>query len=313
MLLNTRSHAKRNPQRRLGPVGITYQEARQLLRAQTSGAAFDAVGTIGRQSLYLHPGEAESLCDEFALPTDSTWVRQAPGEVADDFFVRTLGTSHLTAIDASDYEGAALIHDMNRPVPATLNQSFDAVIDGGSLEHIFDPVTALSNLMRLARVGGRVLIATPANNLCGHGFYQFSPEMMFRVFTPDRGFRLHDVAIFEYDSPDVTQSPSRGAWKVTDPAAVRQRVGLMSRRAAMLWVDAEKVEHLEDPFAVVPQQSDYVDKWTEDPERPGAGRGAEMKARLRDVAPPSLLEAWRRYEMRRRFSTRNGTFYSRLP
>jgi SAM-dependent methyltransferase len=295
-------------------MGITYQEARQLLQARQLGASFDALGTLGRQSLYIRADEAASLCREFDLQTDAPWLRQRMGDVADSFFVDALGATSLVAIDASAYEGADFILDMNKPVPAGKYQSFDAVLDGGSLEHIFDVPMALANLMRLARVGGRVFIATPSNNLCGHGFYQFSPELMFRVFTEDRGFRLHDVGIFEYDLPDVTQRPSVAAWRVADPAAVGQRVGLMTRHAAIMWVHSEKTRHLDDPFAEAPQQSDYVDLWADDSQGgvPGGGT-SPAKARLRHAIPPAALRKWREHELRRRFSTRNRRFYTRLP
>jgi SAM-dependent methyltransferase len=281
-----------------------------LLRARASGTAFTSVVTIGRQSLYLRSDEARALCDEFALSPDAEWARQAPGGVADDFFAHALGTTFLTAIDASGYEGAAIVHDMNTPIPRDLDQSFDAVIDGGSLEHIFNVAVALANLMRLARVGGRVFIGTPGNNLCGHGFYQFSPELMFRVFTEDRGFRLHDVAIFEYGQPDITMAPSTGAWKVADPMAAGQRVGLMSSHAAVLWVNAEKLAHRDDPLGAAPQQSDYVVRWSDPSATPSPASG--LRDRLRRIAPAALTLAWRRYEQRHRFSTRNKKFYSRL-
>jgi hypothetical protein len=31
---------------------------------------------------------------------------------------------------------------------------------------------------------------TPANNQMGHGFYQFSPELFFRVFSQENGYLL---------------------------------------------------------------------------------------------------------------------------
>ena len=45
------------------------------------------------------------------------------------------------------------------------------------------------------------------------------------------------------------------------PAEVRQRVGALSRRPLMLLVNARKRAHQDDPFAITPQQSDYVAQW----------------------------------------------------
>ena len=37
-------------------------------------------------------------------------------------------------------------------------------------------------------VGGSIFVNTPANNMMGHGFYQFSPELMYRIFAEANGF-----------------------------------------------------------------------------------------------------------------------------
>ena len=55
------------------------------------------------------------------------------------------------------------------------------VIDGGLLEHVFDFPTAIRNCMRMVRQGGHLILNLPVNNFPGHGFYRFSPELVFRV------------------------------------------------------------------------------------------------------------------------------------
>ena len=61
---------------------------------------------------------------------------------------------------------------------------FDVVYDGGTLEHVFNFPVALRNAMELLRPGGRLFtIHTCANNLCGHGFYQFSRELFYRTLS----------------------------------------------------------------------------------------------------------------------------------
>src|SRR4029077_10267153 len=115
--------------------------------------------------------------------------RQAPlagyqfGNYADDFWNEFLDAESVETLDYSTYEGASIVHDLNSPVPASLHGRFDAVIEAGSLEHIFNFPMAIRNLMRMTKVGGWVFITTVANNLCGHGFYQFSPELIYRIFS----------------------------------------------------------------------------------------------------------------------------------
>ena len=116
------------------------------------------------------------------------------GYVWDDYFesylARMFDCRSIASIDASSFEGAEIIHDMNRPISTELESKFDLVVDGGSLEHIFNFPVAVSNLMRMAVVGGFVMTSNPANNLCGHGFYQLSPELMYRSFSAKNGFRI---------------------------------------------------------------------------------------------------------------------------
>lgn len=98
-------------------------------------------------------------------------------------------------MDASKYEGASVVQDLNQPVPDSLKERFDAIFDGGTLEHVFNIPAALKNCMEMTKVGGRFYMHTCANNLCGHGFYQFSPELFYRVFSEQNGFEVERMVI----------------------------------------------------------------------------------------------------------------------
>jgi SAM-dependent methyltransferase len=99
-----------------------------------------------------------------------------------------LGATSVDSIDASSYEGATIVHDLNKPLPADLSEHFDSVIDFGTIEHVFDVPQVLRTYASLVRDGGIILIATQADGCCGHGFYQFSPELFYRFFATERGF-----------------------------------------------------------------------------------------------------------------------------
>jgi SAM-dependent methyltransferase len=290
-------------------MALTYHDVRELLAARHAGASFDRTLTIGRQALSLHRSEVRALCSENGLDPRSTWARQGFGAPADAFFAEALGTTELVALDVSRYEGAALLHDLNEPIPADWEEGFDAVVDGGSLEHVFDVRTALSNVMRLARVGGRVFVSTPGSNLLGHGFYQFSPELFYRAFGDASGFRVHGVKLVEAAYPGIDLVPARAAYSVVDADQVGERVGLVSRRPAMVLAHAEKLRHVPDPLAVAPQQSDYTRRWA-------ASRGHHADARgggfLRRRIPAGLRRRVRGLRQLRRYSYRNRRFFRRL-
>ncbi|MBK9137940.1 MAG: hypothetical protein IPM17_04150 [Verrucomicrobia bacterium] len=253
---------------------MTIESCRFLGEARLAGVAFGRVLTLGRQSLWVSPERLVELAREAGAVSGSNQAARAGEALRSDerrfeAFLRLLGATEVLACDASPYEGAEVIHDLNQPIPADLAGQFDLVLDGGTLEHVFHFPTAISNCMKLLRVGGRLLLFTPANNYCGHGFYQFSPELFYRVLGPDNGFqieRLHamvDTAGFSSLFGVKYAFPIRSRrFAVADPLSVGERVLLVNPSPTLLFVQARRVAAVE-PFRAWPQQSDYVSQWQE--------------------------------------------------
>ncbi|HQV53242.1 MAG: hypothetical protein IPF95_14935 [Flavobacteriales bacterium] len=101
-------------------------------------------------------------------------------------------------------------------------------------------------------IGGAYIGITPANNQMGHGFYQFSPELYFRVFSPENGFEVQKVFL----------NTNGSIYEVADPLDVGSRVELTNSRPAALVVIAKKVKNIAE--FQIPQQSDYVSEWVVD-------------------------------------------------
>ena len=283
-----------------------------LLDARIRGVSFVETVTVAHQSLLLHPAEIRLLRAAYAVSRPDTGLdpfRDYQFRDYSDRFLRDyLGVAALHIIDYSSYEGADIVHDLNLPVPDALRGRFDAVIDSGSLEHIFNFPVAVGNLMRMLKVGGSIFITTPANNLCGHGFYQFSPELMFRIFSPANGFELDRLLLFEARFPSIELSSNRRVYEVVDPASVKERVGLVTKTPVMMSLQARRIEDVE-PFVRPPQQSDYVEEWTrEDPASSGARTSPYVHSILRWL-PSSWQATLRGLRERRRFSLSNRRFY----
>lgn len=69
-----------------------------------------------------------------------------------------LGFPGLQALDISDFEGADHIFDLNQDeLPEHLTSRFDAVFNGGTLEHVFHVPNALTSITRMLRPGGVVV------------------------------------------------------------------------------------------------------------------------------------------------------------
>jgi SAM-dependent methyltransferase len=197
-----------------------------------------------------------------------------------------------------------------------LNDSFDFIYDGGTLEHVYNFPVAIESCMKLCRVGGHVCLWTPANNECGHGFYQFSPELFFRLFSADNGFRIRAMVLVERNL--------RGTrwYEVNDPAALNARVCCVNRHPLFLMVLAQKRTSVPaSDFKVL--QADYVSAWegkdrpgTVVPGKPSESMGDKIKSLLKTLhhrLPPemaSLLLGWYSTYYVRRLG--NRTFYRRI-
>ena len=174
-----------------------------------------------------------------------------------EYFLQKIGANQVDSFDNSPYEGATYIHDMNKELPDKFKGQYTTVFDGGSLEHIFNFPVAIKNCMEMLGVGGHYLALTPGNNLLGHGFYQFSPELYFSVFTRENGFELVHVIAFEY-KPDAKWN---ARWySVRSPLEVRGRVELTNSDRVNLLIIARKIARTQI-FKTIPQQSDYLAMW----------------------------------------------------
>jgi hypothetical protein len=214
-------------------------------------------------------------------------------------------------MDYSSYEGANLVHDLNIPISNSLYNSFDVVIDGGTLEHVFNFPVAIENMLRLVKQGGMVLMCTPANNLCGHGFYQFSPELMFRVFSPENGFKLLDMLFVKARFPSVEIAPALSVYRVSDPAQINKRVLLCNSHPVIMIIRAIKTES-KTIYNLSPQQSDYIKNWDSSQKKGKSSKNRWWKKPLKAIF--GGYAAYRKgFRERKRFSLNNKEFYRPLP
>ena len=316
-------------------MGLVLTSIKFLIEAHQHGVNFDETLTLGRQHLTVSPQRLCSLLRDYQLPPP------AEGEAAFlanlekarwrfEVFARALGAKKVSSMDVSDYEEADVVHNLNSPVGTELHDRFDLVIDGGTLEHVFNVPVAIGNCMKMVKPGGHVVVFTNINNMVGHGFYQFSPELFFRIFSRENGFETTRMIAVEdtfgrsslcgvkYDFP------IQGHWyNVHDPDKVRKRNILITRESVVLMVLAKKLSN-EALFQVCPQQSEYGadDQSVLNPANQNRF-GRVLIRSLRRYFPESFWREWmpklavivdpaRRWRHRRRNSFTNRDFYSKV-
>jgi SAM-dependent methyltransferase len=151
---------------------------------------------IGRQSVLFTPDELVSqlrshglTVDAGAIESDRSTVNRLPGYGAlatDRSIFRALGIDSVKALDVSAYEGAEIVHDLNRPIPDTLRECADFIVDGSTLDNVFDPASALRNYARLLRPGGRLVMVNAMNTR--EGCYTICPADWYLDYFVANGF-----------------------------------------------------------------------------------------------------------------------------
>jgi len=228
-------------------MGIDINTSRFLISAYEDGVKFGKTLTMGRQNLYATESEVEALKSELQQINANKEYELSPRGFTEPMF-EAFNTTELLSMDKSDFEGADFLHDMNFPIPEDYKEQFDLIYDGGTLEHIFNFPVAIKNEMEMVKVGGHLVLQTPTNNWSGHGFYQFSPELYFRVLSEANGYRIKRMVIFEW-------GPNKW-YEVTDPMDVESRVYVVNACRASLLILAERIAAVE-VNQTPPQQSDY--------------------------------------------------------
>jgi hypothetical protein len=300
-------------------MGIHTSFGALLVRAKERGGSFQSTATIGRQSLSV-PLKDLSLWARRLGISELDWDTFAADGYSEDFFVKMLGAETVASFDFSAYQRATVVHDSNEPLPRSRHAIYDAVVDGGTIEHIFDVRQVLSNYMALPKVGGDVYICTAANNLCGHGFYQFSPEFFYRVFSEVNGYRIESVCLIETPFHLVEKSPRQRVFTAADPAAAGKRAVIVTDKPVSIFVHARRVAD-RPLFTQAPYQSDYLDQWSAHPMEGARPYDGEPRSRADDDTAQHLRrftylsggQALRRWLLqRRKNSLRNRKWFKPL-
>ncbi len=264
-------------------MGLDGTIIRVLDHARSRGVDFGRTVMIGRQQVHLSREkfrQTASVCGLDGVDTLAARLYDESGRYAEPL-LHAMGANIVDSIDASSYEDANIIVDMNQPVDSSLHKNYSLVLDGGSLEHIFHFPTAIKNCMQMVEVGGHLFSINGTNNFSGHGFYQFSPELMYRILSPENGFEVTEMLMWE-------RLEGATVYKVRDPKEVGGRVMPQTKCETFLTVIAKRT-HEAEIFATVPQQSDYVVDWN---------AGGDRSLRPEQTTEPILKRIGKRAEQK---------------
>lgn len=132
---------------------------------------------MGYQTIYIDWDDFinKAKCLDISLQKDILSDIYGKHSVDTFAFFSMLGFTEVHAIDISDYEGADIIIDLNQECPEEYHEKFDVVIDGGTLEHVFNISYAMKSICHLLKPDGIIIHASPLSGYVDHGFYSISP------------------------------------------------------------------------------------------------------------------------------------------
>ncbi len=235
-------------------MGIDWHGLRFLSDMVSRDYPLGNICMFGRQDMYVGHAKARAMFRNAGLPFEMTEAEYRAGLPYSEHMLCALGAREVDSIDNSDFEGASIIADLNKPFPPELQERFDTCFDGGTIEHVFDIKLALQNQMSAVKKGGNLIIHTMANNWFGHGFYQLGADFFYRALCKENGYRIVRLAVHEsYDYAPFFDMP--------DPDKIQSRIEYASGwQGTGIIVHAVRDE-IVPLFANPPQQSDYAARW----------------------------------------------------
>lgn len=222
------------------------------------------------------------------------------GWVSFGTFLKMLDISEVVSVDIPGCEHTPdLIHDMNQPFPVDLMNRFNLVIDPGTIEHIFDIKTALTNVVRSLRVGGVVIHQVPVYSYNG-GYYSINPNVL-NDFYASNGFSDLKTFIVMWDRYWAFTGKNR-CYPYSE-ASMGRRHALADRDqcrfAPHMLFFARKQQAIQEIVNPLQYSGHYVTKMAPSPKKHPSSLikrlGRWGLARIYDVFPYTLafyLESW---------------------
>jgi SAM-dependent methyltransferase len=238
--------------------------ARMLIREHIYRPIKGKILTLGRQTIAMtyeqfiqllkqenFPVSEKSLKDIEDKYDNLTRAGRETNFISDEIFFDLLGIKNVNVMDVSSYEGADILHDLNHPIPASLEGSFDFIVDGGTFDHLLDLRVAFENVVRLLKPGGRVFQWNAASNFTGGAYLSLGPDIFYDYYSLNK---FADCKVYLAAVDDMGQGE---LWDLYEFSGDKEYGYFYSKRILMTVVLAEKGP--DSTFGRIPVQSQYRD------------------------------------------------------
>lgn len=177
--------------------------------------------------------------------------------IDDKCFFSSLGFNKVLSLDFSNYESADIIFDLNgSDTPSDLLNSFDVIVDGGTIEHVFHLPNVMKNIANMLKIGGRIIHMSPSSNHVDHGFYMFSPTFFMDYYSANK-FEINMINFVRCSK--MTQTEPWECFNYTPNSLDSYSFGGLDGAMYMVLCIATKTS--ESTNNVIPQQGACLTAW----------------------------------------------------
>lgn len=187
-------------------VAMTFAEATALLLSEGIDPRYSGQPVIDR----------ETVAAKDALTRGVEYI-------TDKFFFSMFTDATVKTLDESDYEGADVIWDINRPIEygglsGLLNtqiiRSADFIFNGSCLDNLFDPAQAMRNLSAMLRPDGRIL-SFEHGSIMQSAYLAYSPEWFWGFYAAND---YADCVVWRANlisrDPNTKRFSMQGDWQI---------------------------------------------------------------------------------------------------
>ena len=130
-------------------MGISRGFTKLLLDELSINSAGKSILQLGRQGIFLTSSDLFDILKDYDRPFNHNDISDS--RLDDIEYFSALGFENVESCDYSDFQSATHIFDLNTPAPAELKEKYDLIVDGGTMEHIFNVPRVLENIFYMLK------------------------------------------------------------------------------------------------------------------------------------------------------------------
>lgn len=216
--------------------------------------------------------------------------------------LRLLGAEKVFSADVSGYENPDILMDFNTPVDKKYYNRFDAILDIGTLEHVFNIPQAFENIKLMLKPGGTLILGYPLAGIINHGFYQICPTLLYDYFSIN-GFE--NFSCFILDGSNINYEKKAKIYRCKYPAFTDSLI-INSKTGLEVTFFATKSTDKNESIGKIPIQSRYIASPYWKKELKSVNRKQNLALRLlfasRKWRPEFVDRIWKKIKSRKKLT-----------